>query len=494
MGTVSCNGDVTPKYDLTMAEDPAAGGTATDETNESPYAEDTDVRIKAVANAGYQFVNWSAPAGEFADENAEETTFTMPAQHVTVTANFAEEFAGGNGTEEDPYQIANWHHLHSVRNYLDSYFILVNSLNSTTAGYTERASPTANDGKGWQPIETSGHPFTGTFDGQGYEISDLFIDRPDENRVGLFGDVDEGGIIKNVGVVNADVTGHSYVGGLVAKNNDGTVSNSYSTGNVTGYTAAGGLAGMNQGTVSNSYSTGNVTGYTAVGGLVGWNRGTVEENSYSTGNVSGEEDVGGLLGRNDGTVSDSYSTGNVTGSYCVGGLVGWNSAHGTVINSHFTGSASGYPGYPFVGGLAGDNHDGTVEESYATGNVTGYVAVGGLVGRNYYATVSNSYSTGNVTGYDVAVGGLVGWNYEDTVSNSFWDIETSGQATSDGGTGKNTTEMKNIRTFKDPDWSEGLEDTWNIIEVADETQRNTAYIWNMVDTVTYPFLSWQPVS
>jgi len=78
-------------YDLTMAADPAVGGTATDLTNESPYAEGTEVSIKAEANEGYEFVNWTAPAGGFDDASAAETTFTMPAADVTVTANFVSE-------------------------------------------------------------------------------------------------------------------------------------------------------------------------------------------------------------------------------------------------------------------------------------------------------------------------------------------------------------------------------------------------------------------
>ncbi len=85
-GILSCNGVVT--YSLTMAENPVGGGTATDETGTSPYARNDVVDIKAVANTGYEFAGWTAPAGSLADEDAEETTFTMPAQNVTVTANF----------------------------------------------------------------------------------------------------------------------------------------------------------------------------------------------------------------------------------------------------------------------------------------------------------------------------------------------------------------------------------------------------------------------
>jgi len=77
----------------------------------------------------------------------------------------------------------------------------------------------------------------------------------------------------------------------------------------------------------------------------------------------------------------------------------------------------------------------------------------------------------------------VGWP-GGTVSNSFWDIQTSGQTTSAGGTGKTTAEMKNIATFAG----------WNIVSVGDPGTRNTAYTWNIVDGETYPFLSWQSVS
>jgi hypothetical protein len=84
--------DVMPgvAYNLTMAVAPVGTGTATDVTNASPYAEGVTVSIKAVAATGYRFVNWTAPAGIFGNANAAETTFTMPAQDVTITANFEE--------------------------------------------------------------------------------------------------------------------------------------------------------------------------------------------------------------------------------------------------------------------------------------------------------------------------------------------------------------------------------------------------------------------
>jgi hypothetical protein len=320
-------------------------------------------------------------------------------------------------------EIRDWHDLDAVRNNLDGQFLLMNNLDSTTAGYTELASPTANAGKGWRPLGIWPDPFSGSFDGQGFEIRGLFIDREGEDNVGLFSFVETGAVIVGVALIDADVTGEMYVGGLVGHNHDGSLSNCHSTGNVIGHTHVGGLVGESGGTVTSSYSAAR---------------------------VSGSYEVGGLIGQNHGAVSKSYSTGMVTGDEYVGGLVGWN-------------------------------HEGTVSNSYSSGRVDGVSLVGGLVGHNR-GSVSDCYSSGNVTGYD-DVGGMLGRNYQGTVSNSFWDIEMSGQALSAGGTGKNATEMQSTATFSGAGW--------NVIAVA-LNQTDPAYIWNIVNGVTYPFLSWQP--
>ena len=432
--TITMNGAYTitanfiAQYDLTI-NSTDGGEVITPSEGTHTYDAGTVVDLVAEAEESYHFVQWSGNVSAIANVSAASTTITMNGAY-NITANFI-LFAGGNGTAEDPYQIADWRHLDNVRNYLNHHFIVINDLDSNSAGYEELASPTANEGKGWQPIGINvvGAKFAGSFDGQEHEICDLFIDRPDEPDVGLFGVVDTVGVIENVGVVNDNVTGYDNVAGLVGKN-EGTVSDSYSTGNVTGNANVGGLVGYNFfGAITNSYSTGSVTGnYTGsynVGGLVGWNRGTMS-NSYSTGSVTGDDVVGGLAGKNSGTASNSYATGSVTGDDNVGGLVGRNDATGTVSNS------------------------------YSTGSVTGNTHVGGLVGRNF-----------------------------GTVSNSFWDTQTSGRGTSDGGTAKTTAQMKDIDTFSGAGW--------NIIAVANSSTRNTGYIWNIVDDVTYPFLSWQPV-
>jgi hypothetical protein len=301
-------------------------------------------------------------------------------------------------------EIRDWYDLNAVRNNLAGSYILMNDLDSATAGYTELASETANSGRGWEPIGTADDGFTGDFDGQGYEIRDLFINRPDEDYVGLFGHVswvryiDNVGVVENVGVVNADVTGSAEVGALM---------------------------GHNAGLVTNSYSSGFVVGQERVGGLVGWNQ---------------------------AALSNSYSSCSVTGGSAVGGLTGENWYY-----------------------------RGIVRNSYSSGSVSGSTRVGGLVGLNSYGNVTQSYSIGSATG-SAQVGGLVGYN-KGTVSSSFWDLQTSGQTISDGGTGKTTAEMKSLPTFSGAGW--------NIVTVTSLGARNPSYIWNSVDGQTYPFLSWE---
>jgi len=210
------------------------------------------------------------------------------------------------GPSSQGIEIRTWYDLDNIRNDMSSDYVLVNDLDSSTVGYDELASPTANDGEGWQPIIGPGGdpPFTGIFNGQGYEIRDLSINLPSKWYVGLFSVVGEEGHILNVGLVNVDVTGAAYIGGLVG-GNGGTVSNSYSTGNVICTYMAGGLIGMNTGTVSDSYSRSNVTSETGASGLAGQNNGTIS-NSYSTGSVTGSDSTGGLVGYNEGTVGDSF--------------------------------------------------------------------------------------------------------------------------------------------------------------------------------------------
>ncbi len=394
-------------------------------------------------------------------------------------------------------------------------------------------------GNGWEPIGTAtgrySPRFNAIFDGNGHTISNLYIDVK-ASRVGLFSSTDSSGVIREIGLVNADVTGQAYVGGLVGYNS-GTVSASHVTGSVSATGEAtdkghsdtwlGGLVGVNEGTISDSYATASVSVILdlalKVGGLAGGNVGTIN-NSYATGSVSGSWEVGGLVGysyftsTSSGKISDSYATGSVSGSWAeVGGLVGKNN-EGTISDSYATGSVSGGD---VVGGLVGNNNENeaTIIASYATGNVTGDSFVAGLVGRNSGGSVIASYATGSVSSTDtysgglagdmnegtiiasyatgsvtgnLYVGGLVGASRESTIIASFWDTQTSGQTTGVGDGNSAGVEGKTTARLQSPTGYTGIYGGWKTdLDNADEDDdpaTGTDDFWDFGTSSQYPVL------
>ena len=365
-------------------------------------------------------------------------------------------------------EIQNWYDLDAVRNNLEGSYVLMEDLDDTTDGYDELVGETA-DGKGWQPIGTEGNAFKGTFDGNGRTISHLFMDRPDEDEVGLFGRVQEG-VVENVGLLSVNVTGKKYVGALVGYSWKGTIdsdirppnSKTYSRGIVTGEENVGGLVGNNyDGTVNQCESSAEVFPASSApdedrwrtGGLVGLNSGTVLHCDYN-GVVNGDRQVGGLVGMNErlvtivGHVEDCGGQYSVNGNLEVGGVAGRNM--GSIRRASFKGDVNGImigdglvalnedatgntyfsdtvlPG-SYVGGVVGVN-GGTVEDCSAEVTVAGYHYVGGLAGANE-GTVQDCSADSNVTG-DSNVGGLIGEN-QGTLDN----CSSCGEVTGDSNTG-----------------------------------------------------------
>ena len=172
--------------------------------------------------------------------------------------------------------------------------------------------------------------------------------------------------------------------------------------NIEGRSFTGGLAGLNLGAITNDYTTGEVIGSgIQVGGLIGNNLGTIMD-SYATASITRSgDDAGGLAGLNSGTITNSYATGRViagSNNMRIGGLVGNNL--GTITNSYATGSISGTMD---IGGLVGTNGEadgniGTIRNSYATGNVNSIRPTGGLIGSQVpNATIIHSYWSGSTT-------------------------------------------------------------------------------------------------
>ena len=330
----------------------------------------------------------------------------------------------GAGTQDDPYLIYTAEELNVIGLLpfeWDKQFRLISDIDLSQYVGTEFN------------IIGIPNPFSGVFDGNGKKITNL------NHTNGLF--VYVSGAIRDLGLIDANVdAGTGYrVGSLVGDLQGGTISNCYAEG-------------------------GSVLGGSDVGGLVGaLNWGATITNCYSSGDVSGDDSVGGLVGALSwgGTITNCYSSGDV--------------------------SASGEYAFSGVGGLVGENgYSGTITNCYASGSVTGTTNVGGLVSLNY-GTITNCYATGSVLGsgtewWPGVVGGLVGENWGE-VTDSFWDTQTSGQVTSDGGTGKTTAEMQTESTFTDAGWdfvaerANGTEDIWWILEGRDYPRLN----WELIE-------------
>ncbi|GAI66982.1 unnamed protein product, partial [marine sediment metagenome] len=284
--------------------------------------------------------------------------------------------------------------LQAIQEDLDADYILDNDIDAT-------ATKDWNGGAGFVPIAGVGllgeiDPFGGSFDGQEYTITGLYM-RRDHYFIGLFGLIGEGAEVKNVTLKDADIA---------------FVAQPY---------YIGGLAGANKGVITNCHSIGDVAGYYFTGCLVGRNEeeGTITH-CHSEGTVSGAHlDTGGLVGSNKGTIMECYSTADVTStSEQAGGFVGNNYAGGIIQNCYARGNAT------------------------ATDRV-----VGGFVGVNW-GNITNCYSTGIPASEGAYVGGFVGRNKLACIG-CFWDIETSGEDESACGTGKSTVAMKTKSTFTD---------------------------------------------
>jgi hypothetical protein len=169
--------------------------------------------------------------------------------------------------------------------------------------------------------------------------------------------------------------------------------------------------------------------------------------------------VGGLAGHNNGTVINCRSSGAVSGGWEVGGLVGWNTH--TIVNSYSAGSVAGTRA---IGGLVGEN---------------GYMPKMNGPNPFYASVISKCYSVSAVRG-PASGGGLVGLQSSGSVTGCFWDTQTSGQATSAGGTGKTTAEMQTAMTF--------LETGWDFMG---ETANGTVDIWWINEGKDYPRLWWE---
>jgi len=325
------------------------------------------------------------------------------------------QFAGGTGTQDDPYMVATADHLNNVRDHLGSYFEQIRDIDLDVAPY--------NTGSGWNPIgyytgdgSANNLPFTGVYDGNGFAISNLHINRAGYSFNGLFRNT-LNATLSNMDLTNCSVFGAYYDGGLVAVADSTIISNCHVTGTISVQNTDGLLAGRirNSG-VTDCTSRGSLTSVCwDSGGLIGRAENSSLLRCYAGVTVSGSGWTGGLLGF--GTSS--------TVSYC------WS-------NSNVTGTTEE------AGGLIGELYNSFCYDSFSTGNVNGYSIVGGFCGRAYNTTLTNCYSTGHVNlggGFVQTLQSPGGELARSVITNCYWDTQTSGTTTSAGGTGLTTAEL-----------------------------------------------------
>ena len=364
----------------------------------------------------------SESSGEEIQDNENLTNVTANATEPlndgnwTDSGNYDTTFAGGTGTESDPYLISTARQLAGLAYWTN---ISTSTTYNGSGVYYRQTADIDLSAYWWDSIgasTSSTYYFQGHYDGDGHTVSGIYTQPGSSttyNYQGLFGYVrgtssTNRAEISNVGVINSNIQGYQYVGGIAGYAHYTNITNCYNTGSVAGSgESVGGVVGRNysSSTVSNSYNTGTVTGSGSyVGGVVGYNYYSIVTNSYNIGSVTGVSVVGGVVGYSgsSSTVSNSYNTGTVTGSSSVGGVVGRNYSSSTVTNSYNIGSVTGSSGY--VGGVVGYSYSSsTVSNSYNTGSVTGVSGVGGVVGGNNSSTVSYCYYGG---GCASSVGGI----------------------------------------------------------------------------------------
>ncbi len=310
---------------------------------------------------------------------------------------------------------------------------------ASIVGYPEASQTAWTTGDGWLPIgaadadaDIAAGEFTAEFKGNGHAISNLFINRPNTDDVGLFSKIGTNGLVQLLALKEVRIAGQRVGGSDIAGGQDDV----------------GGLAGENAGTIRDTYVTGRVFGANNVGGVVGKNdTGGNIMVVWTNVDVNANEDrAGGLVGNNHARIAATYATGAVHANLTrAGGLIGINHSAGTVITSYATGtvSASATGQRKYVGGLVGINQNsnsGAFTDSYWDTETSGLsVGVGsddtddnGMIDGSETRTAGVAgYTTAQLKGpVDNTTGIYATWDDQDILGHGpvdFWDFGTAAQ-------------------------------------------------------------------
>ena len=198
-------------------------------------------------------------------------------------------FAGGDGSEGNPYEVATADHLNNVRDYTGQvkFFRQIDDID--LSGETD-----------WVPLGVYNSEYTGYYDGNGFKITNLTVNK-DEDDMALFGAIKNATIV-NVTFENADITGSKFAGGLVSYLDDSLLDNCHVQGKVTGtfegHANIGLMVGFADGGIIRNCSVeGEVNGYDKIGGIAGVSQsGNLIQTSWASVTITGHDIIGGVVG------------------------------------------------------------------------------------------------------------------------------------------------------------------------------------------------------
>ncbi|MFA7545492.1 MAG: hypothetical protein WCY49_07055 [Anaerovoracaceae bacterium] len=405
---------------------------------------------------------------------------------------------GGSGTIEDPYLIATPEQLHNLRNFPSAYFKQVRHLN--LAPHILEDFSWYDPIGGWQPFgPVWGDPFNGYFDGNGYTIQNMFINRPSVAHQGFFTGLGPTASIHNLKILNATVTGGQKAGLLAGYINGSTVDDIVLSGSVTGNGRTGGITGESTGAsalISDIVFTGTVTGLGwLTGGAVGFNSGNWQ-NCTVQAVVECSGGGGGFAGENTGSLIRCSKYGSLlTSGGNVGGFASINS--GDIYQCRVVGDLIAGAGN--LGGFSNTN-SGNIRESIAIGNVSGAGwNIGGFINTNT-GLLENSYALVNISSTTSGYAILVVSNRGTTRYCFSAGTRTGGNPNqTSGGIYENNA---GIRCYHDSTLSQDFRLNRTIPKTTKELKAGaipdldifvdwSSEIWNTVDIATYPKLQWE---
>ena len=380
----------------------------------------------------------------------------------TVTASETNEFAGGSGTTADPYLIENKEQLNNVRNYLNANFKMIADIYFDDTDFADGGA-FYNNGIGWEPIGSNPYvSFSGTFDGNGFSVSGLYINAShveSDVYIGMFGYMS--GMVQNLTIIDSEISvlcdsqnqSEDYIdiyvgtlagwGNAINCHNYGTVDISYKTPAIGCYIEVGGIIGYGSAVKCSNFgdisavnpTTGTGYIYISAGGIVGHT--TTSELCKNSGNIYVDSErthysdlkVGGIAGVSK-VVNESYNLGSITvpnsSNYnSAGGISGNGNKFDKCFNTGAVDAGSGTDSAGIVGYIT---DRGTISNCFNIARIDGSSSAGIVAEASTNVTVENCYNMGDIQSVFSIGYGIFGGTAGRSVINNCYCLDTASKA------------------------------------------------------------------